>query len=78
MTQKFHTSVNITGLLRATKRKSLNRLFTNDEGKALSDKEARDYLNECLAKGWKLIPAGDCDNFDHQTGCQGHPVTQTQ
>lgn len=78
MTQKFHTCINITGFLRASKRKSLKGLFTNDEGKELSDREARNYLNECLAKGWKYIPTGDCDNFDHQTGCQGHLVTQTQ
>lgn len=34
--------------------------------------EALDYLYDCLAKGWRVIPVGDCDSFDYQTGCKGH------
>lgn len=26
-----------------------------------------------LAKGRRVLPLGECDNFDYQTGCQGHP-----
>jgi len=24
--------------------------------------------------GRKVIPLGECDNFDYQEGCLGHPV----
>jgi hypothetical protein len=49
---------------------SLKGVFTDAEtGNKLSDQEARNYLYDCLAKGWRVIPLGDCDNFDYQTGC---------
>lgn len=28
-----------------------------------------------FAKGWKKIPCGDCEGFDHfENGCPGHPI----
>ena len=53
---------------------SLKGVFTTDTGRKLSHEEARDYLYDCLAKGWKVIPYGECDNFDYQTGCKGHSL----
>lgn len=47
--------------------------MSHKDGSDCTDKEVRDYLAECLLKGWKLIPVGDCSNFDYQNGCQGHP-----
>jgi hypothetical protein len=70
---KRHLSTNIAGLLRAAGKRSMKGLLTKDDGTDASDQEVRDYLAECLLKGWKLIPVGDCTNFDHQKGCQGHP-----
>lgn len=68
----WHFCCDIQGMLKNHRRKgSLNGVFTDKTG-ALSDKEAREYLNDCLAKGWRVIPVGDCDNFDYQTGCMGH------
>ena len=66
----IHCCVDISGILRS---ESLDGAMTDTEtGHVLSDMEARKYLNECLEKGWKVLPMGDCDNFDYQTGCKGH------
>lgn len=67
-----HLSLNIEGAFRNFGRRKMTGLLQDDDGTNLSDKEVRDYLNECLVKGWKVIPCGDCDNFDYQTGCKGH------
>lgn len=69
----MHMCANIRGMLRNHSRKgSLKNVFTDDNGHKLSDEEAREYLYDCLSKGWKVIPMADCDNFDYQTGCKGH------
>lgn len=71
----MHCCADIRGMLRYHSRKgSLKGVFTDTEtGRKLSDEEAREYLYDCLAKGWRVLPMGDCDNFDYQTGCKGHP-----
>lgn len=69
----MHMAASIEGMLNFHKRPgSLKGVFKTDEGRPLSDEEARQYLNECLSKGWKVIPMGECDNFDYQSGCKGH------
>jgi len=70
---KIHLCTDIRGMLNNHRRKgSLKGVFIDENGRGLSDEEARDYLYDCLTKGWKVIPCGDCDNFDYQTGCKGH------
>lgn len=64
MKTKHHMSVNIKGMLDYHKRKKITYM-QDDDGNRISDGEARVYLNECLNKGWKLIPcSSDCDGFD--------------
>lgn len=47
----------------------------DDDGRPVSDREARAYLAECQAKGWKLIPCGNCEGFDpFEHGCPGHEI----
>jgi hypothetical protein len=76
-TVKRHMSANIAGMLRNFKGKSMKGLI-EDNGRKLSDAEARAYLAECQAKGWKKIPCGDCEGFDpFENGCPGHPVEET-
>jgi hypothetical protein len=74
MSESYHMSFNVRGLLENSRRKSLKGYFTKDDGTPCSDTEARSYLYECISKGWRLIPVGDCDNFCHQKGCKGHQV----
>ena len=75
MSKTIHMCADIRGMLNNYRRKdSLKDVFVDDNGKKLSDYEAREYLYDCLAKGWKVIPCGECDNFDYQTGCKGHEI----
>lgn len=67
-------SMNIAGALRNYGKKSMAGLFTHETGQECTDKEARQYLAECQQKGWKLLPIGKCEGFDHQNGCPGHQI----
>lgn len=74
MKMRVHIHINIQGVLDKCKKKKIN-FFSDENGNDLSDKEARDYLNECLQKGWRVIPcckSEECPHFDYQTGCPGH------
>lgn len=74
MTKRYHMCIDIRGLLEhRLGKKSLKGFFTKEDGTDCTDREARDYLYDCLSKGWKKIPMGECDNFDYETGCKGHP-----
>lgn len=47
------------------------------DGKTLKTvKEVRDFFRGQLAMGRKVVPMGDCDNFDYQTGCKGHVIEE--
>lgn len=71
-----HMSTNIEGMLRNMKGKKINFL-DDDNGRQMTDKEARVAIAELQAKGHKLIPSGDCDGFDPLGGgCPGHPVIE--
>lgn len=73
-----HMSLNIEGALRFYGKKSMRGLIKEDNGAEWTDKMVRDYLKKCLSEGKKLLPIGDCDLFDYQTGCPGHPQTEEQ
>lgn len=78
MKQRVHMSMNIEGALRNYGRKSMKGLITDDDGTEWSDLKVRNYLQECLNKGWRLLPCGDCEGFDYQKGCPGHPMEETE
>lgn len=70
---KVHMCIDLKGVIKNKfGKKSLKGLFTRQDGTECTHNEAMDYLLECLGKGWKVIPMGECDNFDYQTGCKGH------
>jgi hypothetical protein len=72
-----HMAIDIAGALRFYGKRSMRGFIKEDNGAEWTDKMVRDYLRECLAKGWKLIPVGEgCEGFDHQTGCPGHKVEE--
>lgn len=67
-----HMATNIEGLLRNMKRKKINFML-DDNGKLMTDQQARIAISELQAKGHKLIPSGDCEGFDpFGGGCPGH------
>lgn len=83
MTRTFHMGTNIAGLLRNMRGRKIN-FISDDNGRMMSDKEARANLALLQAKGHRLIGSGDCDGFDpFGGGCPGHdadyvpkPLTQ--
>ena len=49
------------------------------DGKTLNTvKEVRDFLKGQLAMGRRVLPYGECDNFDYQTGCKGHIIEEKE
>lgn len=75
MPKTTHLCMNIRGFMRNHSfPRGYRDVFTNTEtGKPLTPHEAREYLFDCLAKGWRVIPLdSSCEGFDYQTGCPGH------
>ena len=69
-------SVNLEGLLRNYTRKKIN-IMEDDDGRVLSDIEARNEIARLQSLGHKLMPTGECEGFDpFGGGCPGHPVTK--
>lgn len=62
--------LNIAGALRDN---ATLRSFTDSNGKPMPVEDVETALLAKLADGWRVYPMGDCDNFDPQTGCKGHP-----
>ncbi len=56
--------------------KMLKGAITVDGKKLNTVKEVRDFLNGQLSLGRRVLPMGDCDNFDYQKGCLGHDVVE--
>ena len=65
-----HLCLDIRGGMRNAKQ--LCGCITVD-GKTLNTThEVKEFLKDQLAMGRKVLPFGDCDNFDYQIGCLGH------
>lgn len=79
MITRCHLSWSINGILKLYKRKSMDGLLTIGR-KVLNDSEARQFLNECIEKGYKCLPlcnSDDCPDFDYYGGgCPGHAVEE--
>ncbi len=75
---KVHMCLSVRGALwnRAYLERSEMTLvgsMTNSEtGEKLSSTEIFHLLCDSLEKGEKVLPMGDCSNFDAETGCRGH------
>jgi len=70
-------SVNLEGMLRNYKGRKIN-IMEDDNGRTLSDAEARQHIQDLLSKGHKLMPTNNnCVGFDpFGGGCPGHPVSE--
>lgn len=72
MKRIIHLSLDIDGGIQNAR--LLKGCITVD-GRVLNTvKEIRAFLYEQKAMGRKVLPMGDCDNFDYQKGCIGHQV----
>lgn len=76
MSKKVHLCISIQGLLDWHKRKKITCLL-HDNGRKMTDVEARAYLAECLAEGKRVLPMADCEGFSYETGCPGHEVIKS-
>ena len=75
---RWHISTSIDGLLSLSDR-DLQRLLSSvsdEEGNHPTLEEFKKYLNEEKAKGHRLLPVPECDNFDPIQGCLGHPSVE--
>lgn len=48
---------------------------TSDDGRPLSKDQATAFLVDALADGKLFLPVGECEGFNHKTGCPGHQIT---
>ena len=72
----YHCCLDISG---GIKNARMWRNCITVDGKMLrTEKEIKAFLREQLSMGRRVLPMGDCDNFDYQTGCKGHPVEEAQ
>ncbi|AZA73548.1 hypothetical protein [Chryseobacterium indoltheticum] len=74
-----HMSVNLEGLLRNYKRRKIN-IMEDDNGRTLSDAEARAEIAKLQALGHKLMSTNsNCVGFDpFGGGCPGHEEETTK
>ena len=78
MAIRFHMCQSVSGPLRNWSGKQWNdatEWITRDDGTKFSNGEELEFHFQCLLdSGNRVIPIGECDNFDPQTGCKGHPI----
>ncbi len=70
-----HVCQSVTGpLMHWTKRdwQNATKWITKPDGSSFTADELKAAFIEELAKGHKVIPMCECDNFDYETGCRGH------
>jgi len=67
-----HMKWNIVGALKRSD-KELDGTMQYEDGRFLTGAQVRKYLQKCLVKGWRVLPLGNCEGFDYQKGCPGHP-----
>jgi hypothetical protein len=60
-------------LMSHNRRQDYRGMFRHDDGRMMTPDEAKAELLHQLANGRKLLPYGDCPDFDYQAGCPGHP-----
>lgn len=72
---KTHMGLSVEGALRQIPNNNKYSFANHDDGRAMTNKELRVYLTKARFEGKRLLPMGDCDNFDDQNGCRGHDVT---
>lgn len=69
-----HCCLDISGALKHAK--DFKGCITVDGRPLMTVKEIKEFLEYQLAMGRRVLPMGDCDNFDYQTGCKGHVVQE--
>lgn len=66
---RYHMRLCVRGAIR-------NQMFgglQHNDGRPMTRDEAFDALCDCLKLGKEYVPIGECDNWDEEKGCLGHP-----
>lgn len=73
MITRKHMCLSIDGGIKNAR--MLKGCITTDDGRTLQTvAEIREFLYGQKALGRRVLPMGDCDNFDYIKGCLGHKV----
>jgi len=72
---KQHMCLDIEGALNWTKNNNKKSFANHDDGRPMTNRELRQHLMDSAFEGKRVLPMGECDNFDYQTGCRGHDIT---
>jgi hypothetical protein len=76
MSRMIHMSISTRGALRNWNPRFWRNCVTDGSGHTLTPDEVKDWLLSQLAMGREKVPMDpSCDNFDYQSGCMGHDVT---
>ncbi len=74
---RIHLCQSIEGPLHNWKERdwhnALKWINKSDGSTYRSAAELRQAFMDELAKGHRVVPIGECDNFDWNEGCKGHP-----
>lgn len=74
----FHMCVDIEGVMRRSD-KELGQFFKGDDGEPQRGSVVRDWLKLQLAQGKRVLPMGKkCEGWSDETGCPGHPKTDSE
>lgn len=69
MSRIIHVCLDIRGALR---NRDGWKAVSSSDGKKVTKVEAREWLMDRLAEGKRVLPMGECEGFNYQTGCPGH------
>ena len=73
----LHVSLDIRGCLRNFRASDWEGAVKDDAGELMTPRQFQEYLFDELSKGKRFLPlADDCEGFDPQKGCPGHPDTE--
>lgn len=74
---RHHMCLDLQGTIRNAK--FMKGCITLDNGYTLQTvAEIRQWCKEQIAMGRRVVPCGDCDNFDYQKGCRGHLIEEDE
>ena len=74
MEYKYHIHINIEGAMHNAEA-FIGAVIV--DGKMLQTvEEVKQFFRSQLDLGRKILPVGDCDNFDYQRGCRGHEIKE--
>lgn len=67
-----HMCISVDGVLAQYKKKKIT-FCSHDDGRPMTDAEARQTFMLARYEGKKVLPMSEeCARFDYQTGCKGH------